>query len=158
MPAYGGMKSIYTAGPLSVASKDSVVKLAEKDAQASSSSATVPPPSPLKAVAYPTRLGYGKFGDVRANQLIVEVAAARDQQPYGGGPFSFFKPTTCKPESLMAFLDPHWRGQSLSSAPKNSDEGSLDFFSKNRRTLSVISSNESSDVSVKLGRLSVGAR
>ncbi|KAM1259223.1 hypothetical protein TB2_038604 [Malus domestica] len=106
MPAYGGMKSIYTAGPLSVASKDSVVKLAEKDAQASSSSATVPPPSPLKAVAYPTRLGYGKFGDVRANQLIVEVAAARDQQPYGGGPFSFFKPTTCKPESLMAFLDP----------------------------------------------------
>ncbi|XP_050157168.1 uncharacterized protein LOC126631056 isoform X3 [Malus sylvestris] len=31
MPAYGGMKSIYTAGPLPVASKDSVVKLAEKD-------------------------------------------------------------------------------------------------------------------------------
>ncbi|KAM1356801.1 hypothetical protein ACFX13_031604 [Malus domestica] len=136
MSAYGGMKSIYTAGPLPIASKDSMVKLAENDgsgvfvlpmvaqahlpppmaqapapggpvpAQASSSSATAPPPSLSKVVAYLTRLGYGKFGDVRANQLIVEVAAARDQHHYYGGPFCFFKPTACKPESLMAFLDP----------------------------------------------------
>ncbi|KAM1947700.1 hypothetical protein FF1_008332 [Malus domestica] len=75
-------------------------------AQASSSSATASPPSSSKAVAYPTRPGYGKFGDVRTNQLIVEVAAARDQYHYDGGPFYFFKSTACKPESLMAFLDP----------------------------------------------------
>ncbi|KAM2811502.1 hypothetical protein COP1_044157 [Malus domestica] len=145
---------------------------------------------PGGAVAYPTRPGYRKFGDVRATQLIVEVAAARDQHHYdesqlgkrmpayggmksiyrraltsclerfcgevgrkgwsrslrpsdggssslattdgssicSGGPapaqassssatapplsssskrpFYFFKPTACKPESLMAFLDP----------------------------------------------------
>ncbi|KAM1041709.1 hypothetical protein TB2_030404 [Malus domestica] len=136
MPTYGGMKSIYTAGPLPIASKDFVVKLAEKDgpgvfvlpmaaqahlpppmaqtpapgepapAQASSSSATAPPPSSSKAVAYPTRLGYGKFGDVKANQLIVEIVAARDQHYYDGVPFRFFKLTACKPESLMTFLDP----------------------------------------------------
>ncbi|KAM0989740.1 hypothetical protein ACFX2C_008344 [Malus domestica] len=75
-------------------------------AQASSSSATASPPSSSKAVAYSTRLGYGKFGDVRTNQLIMEVAAARDQYHYDGGHFYFFKSTACKPESLMAFLDP----------------------------------------------------
>ncbi|XP_015897886.3 uncharacterized protein LOC107431481 [Ziziphus jujuba] len=37
------------------------------------------------------------------------------------------------------------------------EENSLDLFSKNRRSLSVTSSDESSDVSVKLGRLSVGS-
>ncbi|KAM1683748.1 hypothetical protein ACFXTN_031884 [Malus domestica] len=52
------------------------------------------------------RPSYGKFEDVRANQLIVEVAAARDQHHYDGGPFCFSKPTACKPESFMAFLDP----------------------------------------------------
>ncbi|KAM1808216.1 hypothetical protein ACFX11_031128 [Malus domestica] len=135
MPTYGGMKNIYTVGPLPIGSKDFVVKLAENDgpgvfvlpmaaqahlppsmaqapapgelvpAQASFSSATDPPPSSSKAVAYPTRLGYEKFGDVKANQLIVEIAAARDQHHYDGSPFRFFKPTACKPESFMAFLD-----------------------------------------------------
>ncbi|KAB2630398.1 serine/arginine repetitive matrix protein 1 [Pyrus ussuriensis x Pyrus communis] len=51
----------------------------------------------------------------------------------------------------------HRRGQSLHLAAKDSDDGGLDLFSKNRRTLSVTSSDESSDVSVKLGRLSVGS-
>ncbi|KAB2621790.1 DNA-directed RNA polymerase II subunit RPB1-like [Pyrus ussuriensis x Pyrus communis] len=51
----------------------------------------------------------------------------------------------------------HRRGQSLNLAPKDSDDGGLDLFSKSRRTLSVTSSDESSDVSVKLGRLSVGS-
>ncbi|KAJ7950140.1 mucin-17 isoform X1 [Quillaja saponaria] len=50
----------------------------------------------------------------------------------------------------------HRRGQSLVGIAKESDEN-LDLFSKNRRTLSVASSDESSDVSVKLGRLSVGS-
>ncbi|CAN6696629.1 unnamed protein product [Malus baccata var. baccata] len=51
----------------------------------------------------------------------------------------------------------HRQGQSLNLALNDSDEGDLDLFSKNRRTLSVTSSDESSDVSVKLGRLSVGS-
>ncbi|KAM1442420.1 hypothetical protein ACFXTO_010406 [Malus domestica] len=51
----------------------------------------------------------------------------------------------------------HRRGQSLNLAAKDSDDGGLDLFSKNRHTLSVTSSDESSDVSVKLGRLSVGS-
>ncbi|KAM1237249.1 hypothetical protein ACFX13_038984 [Malus domestica] len=34
----------------------------------------------------------------------------------------------------------HRRGQSLNLAPKDSDEGGLDLFSKNRHTLSVASS------------------
>ncbi|KAJ7961052.1 mucin-17 isoform X1 [Quillaja saponaria] len=50
----------------------------------------------------------------------------------------------------------HRRGQSLVGVYKESDEN-LDLFSKSRRTLSVASSDESSDVSVKLGRLSVGS-
>ncbi|KDP21847.1 hypothetical protein JCGZ_00634 [Jatropha curcas] len=50
----------------------------------------------------------------------------------------------------------HRRGQSLNGLSKDSDEN-LDLFSKNRRSLSVASSDESSDVSVKLGRLSVGS-
>ncbi|WJX76900.1 hypothetical protein P8452_60265 [Trifolium repens] len=37
------------------------------------------------------------------------------------------------------------------------DDNSLDLFSNNRRSLSLPSSDDSSDVSVKLGRLSVGA-
>ncbi|KAM1818465.1 hypothetical protein PS2_000222 [Malus domestica] len=51
----------------------------------------------------------------------------------------------------------HRRGQNLNLAAKDSDDGGLDLFSKNRHTLSVTSSDESSDVSVKLGRLSVGS-
>ncbi|PNS99542.2 hypothetical protein POPTR_016G139500v4 [Populus trichocarpa] len=56
----------------------------------------------------------------------------------------------------------HRRGHSLtgggvfSKDTHNKDEN-LDLFSKNRRSLSVASSDESSDVSVKLGRLSVGS-
>ncbi|KAI9074265.1 hypothetical protein K1719_043750 [Acacia pycnantha] len=50
----------------------------------------------------------------------------------------------------------HRRGQSLNGISKDSDDH-LDLFSKSRRTLSVASSDESSDVSVKLGRLSVGS-
>ncbi|KAI4353578.1 hypothetical protein L6164_002516 [Bauhinia variegata] len=50
----------------------------------------------------------------------------------------------------------HRRGQSLNGISKDPDEN-LDLFSKNRRTLSVASSDESSDVSVKLGRISVGS-
>ncbi|XP_007033485.2 PREDICTED: mucin-12 isoform X2 [Theobroma cacao] len=50
----------------------------------------------------------------------------------------------------------HRRGQSLTGGlfPRDSDEN-LDLFSKNRRSLSVASSDESSDV--KLGRLSLGS-
>ncbi|KAM1055287.1 hypothetical protein FF1_028857 [Malus domestica] len=51
----------------------------------------------------------------------------------------------------------HQQGQSLNLAPRDSDEGDLDLFSKNRRTFSETSSDESSDVSMKLGRLSVGS-
>ncbi|XP_004302521.1 PREDICTED: sialidase [Fragaria vesca subsp. vesca] len=59
----------------------------------------------------------------------------------------------------------HRRGGSLnlpvlSSSMKqehHDESSSLDLFSKSRRTLSVASSDESSDVSVKLGRLSVGS-
>ncbi|GKV04306.1 hypothetical protein SLEP1_g16478 [Rubroshorea leprosula] len=51
----------------------------------------------------------------------------------------------------------HRRGQSLNGGfpAKDSDEN-LDLFSRNRRSFSVASSDEFSDVSVKLGRLSVG--
>lgn len=38
MPAYDGMKSIYTAGPLPFTSKEFVVKLGEPEGQASSAS------------------------------------------------------------------------------------------------------------------------
>lgn len=44
----------------------------------------------------------------------------------------------------IPFGSQHRRGLSLNLA-KESDEGSLDLFSKNRRTLSVTSSDESSD-------------
>ncbi|PON32595.1 serine/arginine repetitive matrix-like protein [Parasponia andersonii] len=57
-------------------------------------------------------------------------------------------------------LSQHRRGQSLTLAGHkevSADENNLDLFSKNRRSLSVTSSDESSDVSVKLGRLSVGS-
>ena len=52
----------------------------------------------------------------------------------------------------------HRRGLSLNGISNSRDsDDNLDLFSKNRRTLSVASSDESSDVSVKLGRLSVGS-
>ncbi|XP_031247496.1 sialidase [Pistacia vera] len=56
-------------------------------------------------------------------------------------------------------LRSHRRGQSLTGGLSKdvSDENQLDLFSKTRRTLSVASSDDSSDVSVKLGRLSVGS-
>uniref|UniRef100_A0A2P2JA79 Uncharacterized protein n=1 Tax=Rhizophora mucronata TaxID=61149 RepID=A0A2P2JA79_RHIMU len=56
-------------------------------------------------------------------------------------------------------LRQHLRGQSLTSFSNSKDaaDENLDLFSKNRRTFSVASSDESSDVSVKLGRLSVGS-
>ncbi|KAL5550415.1 hypothetical protein UlMin_000591 [Ulmus minor] len=46
---------------------------------------------------------------------------------------------------------------SVNKDPPSAEESHLDLFSKNRRSLSVTSSDESSDVSVKLGRLSVGS-
>ncbi|XP_057476203.1 uncharacterized protein LOC130764116 [Actinidia eriantha] len=49
----------------------------------------------------------------------------------------------------------HRRGLSLTGMSRDTDEN-LDLFSRNRPTLSVASSDES-DVSVKLGRLSVGS-
>ncbi|KAF3449283.1 hypothetical protein FNV43_RR10011 [Rhamnella rubrinervis] len=73
-------------------------------------------------------------------------------------------------ESLLAgrnipAVSQHRRGRSLTLTNSSvnhrdtatTDESSLDLFSKNRRSLSVTSSDESSDVSVKLGRLSVGS-
>ncbi|KAG5248375.1 flocculation protein [Salix suchowensis] len=56
----------------------------------------------------------------------------------------------------------HRRGHSLTgggvfSKDNHNKDENLDLFSKNRRSLSVASSDESSDVSVKLGRLSVGS-
>ncbi|XP_044472889.1 streptococcal hemagglutinin-like [Mangifera indica] len=53
----------------------------------------------------------------------------------------------------------HGRGQSLTGGLSKdvSDENQLDLFSKSRRTISIASSDDSSDVSVKLGRLSVGS-
>ncbi|XP_015961357.1 flocculation protein FLO11 [Arachis duranensis] len=65
-------------------------------------------------------------------------------------------------ESLLGSLNHHRRGQSLngygmaSNNNNNNNEDNLDLFSRNRRTLSVTSSDDSSDVSVKLGRLSLG--
>ncbi|KAF7845201.1 mucin-5AC isoform X2 [Senna tora] len=56
-----------------------------------------------------------------------------------------------------AQLHYHRRGHSLNGISKDSDDNNLDLFSKTRRTLSVASSDESSDVSVKLGGLSVGS-
>ncbi|XWS35433.1 hypothetical protein CRYUN_Cryun21dG0125600 [Craigia yunnanensis] len=52
----------------------------------------------------------------------------------------------------------HRHGQSLNGGlfPRGLDEN-LDIFSKNLRSLSVASSDESSDASVKLGRLSLGS-
>ncbi|KAH6769383.1 serine/arginine repetitive matrix-like protein [Perilla frutescens var. frutescens] len=49
----------------------------------------------------------------------------------------------------------HRRGHSINGHP-NSNDDNLDLFSKSRRSLSVASSDES-DVSVKLGRLSLGS-
>ncbi|XP_061375505.1 uncharacterized protein LOC133317657 isoform X2 [Gastrolobium bilobum] len=57
-------------------------------------------------------------------------------------------------DSLLGSLNHHRRGQSFNGVANNDDN--LDLFSKNRRSLSVASSDDSSDVSVKLGRLSVG--
>ncbi|EOY04411.1 Uncharacterized protein TCM_019672 isoform 3 [Theobroma cacao] len=58
--------------------------------------------------------------------------------------------------NVLAASHHHRRGQSLTGGlfPRDSDEN-LDLFSKNRRSLSVASSDESSDV--KLGRLSLGS-
>ncbi|GMI78641.1 BASIC PROLINE-RICH PROTEIN6 [Hibiscus trionum] len=52
----------------------------------------------------------------------------------------------------------HRRGRSLNAGlfPRDSDEN-LDLFSKSRRSLSAASSDESTDVSVKLGRISNGS-
>ncbi|GMI89908.1 BASIC PROLINE-RICH PROTEIN6 [Hibiscus trionum] len=52
----------------------------------------------------------------------------------------------------------HRRGRSLNAGlfPRDSDEN-LDLFSKSRRSLSVASSDESTDVSIKLGRVSNGS-
>ncbi|KAK7294898.1 hypothetical protein RJT34_17797 [Clitoria ternatea] len=58
-------------------------------------------------------------------------------------------------ESLLGSLNHHRRGHSFNGVANNNDDN-LDLFSNNRRTLSLASSDESSDVSVKLGRLSVG--
>ncbi|KAF4359896.1 hypothetical protein F8388_008801 [Cannabis sativa] len=59
----------------------------------------------------------------------------------------------------IPLLAQHRRGQSLNLAGNKADavDENLDLFSKNRRSLSVTSSDESSDVSVKLGKLSVGS-
>ncbi|KAI6673341.1 hypothetical protein NL676_001247 [Syzygium grande] len=55
----------------------------------------------------------------------------------------------------------HRRGHSVtgvSAAPSRDADESLDLFSKNRRSVSVASSDESSDASsIKLGRLSLGS-
>ncbi|XP_022144099.1 serine/arginine repetitive matrix protein 2 [Momordica charantia] len=53
-------------------------------------------------------------------------------------------------------LSHHRRGHSFTAISRDSDEN-LDLFSKNRRSLSVAASDDSSDASVKLGRLSVGS-
>ncbi|KAK3017751.1 hypothetical protein RJ639_005067 [Escallonia herrerae] len=50
---------------------------------------------------------------------------------------------------------PHRRGMSLTGIYKDTDEN-MDLFSRNRRSLSVASSDES-DLSVQLGRISVGS-
>ncbi|KAM1023267.1 hypothetical protein ACFX2J_043915 [Malus domestica] len=81
---------------------------------------------PGGAVAYPTRPGYRKFGDVRATQLIVEVAAARDQHHYDGGPFCFFKPT--KPESLMAIFGIIWGSQNSFPVPIDEEQTTFIFL------------------------------
>ncbi|CAN1277272.1 hypothetical protein LINPERPRIM_LOCUS16278 [Linum perenne] len=51
----------------------------------------------------------------------------------------------------------HRRGHSLNSLNKDSSDENLDLFSKNRRSLSLAPSDEASDASVKLGRLSLGS-
>ncbi|XP_021895534.1 sialidase [Carica papaya] len=58
--------------------------------------------------------------------------------------------------NISSSLSHHRRAQTLTGYSKDSDEN-LDLFSRTRRSLSVASSDESSDVSVKLGRLSVGS-
>lgn len=50
----------------------------------------------------------------------------------------------------------HRRGLSLNGASREKPDDNLDLFSKSRRSISVASSDES-DVSVKLGRLSIGS-
>ncbi|KAL9315169.1 hypothetical protein ACSQ67_016170 [Phaseolus vulgaris] len=59
-------------------------------------------------------------------------------------------------ESLLGSLNHHRRGHSFNGVANNNHDDNLDLFSNNRRSLSLASSDESSDVSVKLGRLSVG--
>ncbi|XP_047171743.1 signaling mucin HKR1 [Vigna umbellata] len=59
-------------------------------------------------------------------------------------------------ESLLGSLNNHRRGHSFNGVANNNHDDNLDLFSNNRRSLSLASSDESSDVSVKLGRLSVG--
>ncbi|KAF7825399.1 signaling mucin HKR1 [Senna tora] len=66
---------------------------------------------------------------------------------------SLFGPRNLPAGSLQQ--QQHRRGHSFNGISKDPDDN-LDLFSKNRRTLSVASSDESSDVSAKLGRLSVG--
>ncbi|KAH1199536.1 hypothetical protein GmHk_18G052877 [Glycine max] len=62
-------------------------------------------------------------------------------------------------ESLLGSLNHHRRGHSFNGVANNNHhhDDNLDLFSDNRRSLALAaSSDDSSDVSVKLGRLSVG--
>ncbi|KAL2330505.1 hypothetical protein Fmac_018086 [Flemingia macrophylla] len=59
-------------------------------------------------------------------------------------------------ESLLGSLNHHRRGHSFNGVANHNHDDNLDLFSNSRRTLSLASSDDSSDVSVKLGRLSVG--
>ncbi|KAM1551905.1 hypothetical protein ACFX10_043982 [Malus domestica] len=117
MPAYGGMKSIYTAGPLPVASKDSVVKLAEKDGPGvfvlpMAAQAHLPPP--MAQASAP--------GGPAPAQASSSSATGPPPSSSSKGPFCFFKPTACKPESLMAFFGPKNHLGSQNSIPFPIDE------------------------------------
>ncbi|CAI8612955.1 unnamed protein product [Vicia faba] len=65
-------------------------------------------------------------------------------------------------DSLYGSINHHRRTNTFNNHPNgvstnnNHDDNTLDLFSNNRRSLSLPSSDDSSDVSVKLGRLSVG--
>ncbi|KAJ1407174.1 flocculation protein [Sesbania bispinosa] len=59
-------------------------------------------------------------------------------------------------ESLLGSLNHHRRNHTFNNGVSNNHDDNLDLFSNNRRSLSLASSDDSSDVSVKLGRLSVG--
>ncbi|RVW80797.1 hypothetical protein CK203_047837 [Vitis vinifera] len=65
-----------------------------------------------------------------------------------------FKESPAGPRTIPV-VSHHRRGRSLTGMPRDADEN-LDLFSRNRRTLSVVSSEEP-EVPLKLGRLSVGS-